>query len=481
MEKQTILDALGVRYARINGRATYIGTYTDVNKGSLLTEQVNNRNSKGWVKAQYIVACNDNSNESLDKYIAGWKLLSTLGNQYLLIEINAGEWQMYGPDGAYMGDNDFITAYFAAPQQGGCIGTWQQVFYGAPGTGKSHTINQMCARFENYRVTFHPDSDYSSFVGAYKPVTKKVPLYTSDGHVAKDADGHDVLQDKIVYRYVFQSFLKAYVAAWREQQKASPAPVFLVIEEINRGNCAQVFGDIFQLLDRNEAGFSEYPVNTEEELAIELGRELSGLVVPHADSINAMYAGGKDVVSMVKDGSLLLLPGNLYIWATMNTSDQSLFPIDSAFKRRWEWKYMKIKPEPGCVVEIRFANGHKYDWWQFVSAINDRIEGGEIQQEDKKLGFFFAKGIRQGDGVCVISAEAFLSKVIFYLYNDVFKDFGFEEDFFMDDQGRVMTFASYFDDRGNVDEARVERFVANVIGASAVMPPAEGAADENTD
>ena len=335
-------------------------------------------------------------------------------------------------------------------------GPLQQIFFGAPGTGKSHTINQMCAEYENYRTTFHPDTDYAAFVGSYKPITVRVPVYGIQGTKLRDAEGKTILEDRIVYRYIFQSFLKAYIAAWREQQNEEPKPVFLIIEEINRGNCAQIFGDIFQLLDRNEAGFSDYPIVADDDLAQELKRVLGDFKIVNAENINALYKGGKDVVAQVKSGSHLLLPNNLYIWATMNTSDQSLFPIDSAFKRRWDWKYIKIKDaEKG--YRITFSNGHQYDWWQFISAINAEIEGGEIQQEDKKLGYFFAKAY---DGK--ISAETFVSKVLFYLYNDVFKDFGLEEAFFKDENGETMTFASFFDHLGKVEESRVELFLKNL-------------------
>lgn len=335
-------------------------------------------------------------------------------------------------------------------------GPLQQIFFGAPGTGKSHTLNQMCAEYENYRTTFHPDTDYAAFVGSYKPITVRVPVYGIQGTKLRDEEGKTILEDRIVYRYIFQSFLKAYIAAWREQQNEEPKPVFLIIEEINRGNCAQIFGDIFQLLDRNEAGFSDYPIVADDDLAQELKRVLGDFKIVNAENINALYKGGKDVVAQVKSGSHLLLPNNLYIWATMNTSDQSLFPIDSAFKRRWDWKYIKIKDaEKG--YRITFSNGHQYDWWQFISAINAEIEGGEIQQEDKKLGYFFAKAY---DGK--ISAETFVSKVLFYLYNDVFKDFGLEEAFFKDENGETMTFASFFDHLGKVEESRVELFLKNL-------------------
>lgn len=332
----------------------------------------------------------------------------------------------------------------------------QQIYYGAPGTGKSFAINRFCAQYENYRTTFHPDTDYAAFVGSYKPITVRVPVYGIQGTKLRDEEGKTILEDRIVYRYIFQSFLKAYIAAWREQQNEEPKPVFLIIEEINRGNCAQIFGDIFQLLDRNEAGFSDYPIVADDDLAQELKRVLGDFKIVNAENINALYKGGKDVVAQVKLGSHLLLPNNLYIWATMNTSDQSLFPIDSAFKRRWDWKYIKIK-DAKKGYRITFSNGHQYDWWQFVSAINAEIECGEIQQEDKKLGYFFAKAC---DGK--ISAETFVSKVLFYLYNDVFKDFCLEEAFFKDENGETMTFASYFDEVGEINEERIERFVTNL-------------------
>lgn len=331
----------------------------------------------------------------------------------------------------------------------------QVIYYGAPGTGKSHTIEQMCSKYENYRTTFHPDTDYASFVGSYKPITIKTDVRDMAGHIVYE-NGKAVKESRIVYRYVMQAFLKAYVAAWREQQNDEPKPVFLIVEEINRGNCAQIFGDIFQLLDRNAAGFSDYPIVSDDDLAQELKEILGEFSIAKHDAINALYSGGKDVVGMVKTGEWLLLPNNMYIWATMNTSDQSLFPIDSAFKRRWDWNYIKIK-DAGENFKIVFSNGNTYDWWNFVSAINERIEGGEIQQEDKKLGYFFAKAKDK-----VITPKVLLSKVLFYLYNDVFKDFGLDEDFFKDENGETMSFASYFDNNGQINENSVERFVTNL-------------------
>lgn len=238
---------------------------------------------------------------------------------------------------------------------------FQQIFYGAPGTGKSHTINEETKDEDVIRTTFHPDTDYSTFVGAYKPTTKEVELRDLSGHKVVE-NGEIVKEDRIIYEFVAQSFLQAYVSAWKKYADANegePQKQFLVIEEINRGNCAQIFGDLFQLLDRNDYGFSDYPIKADADMKRQLQKAFAGLVIAQKDKINAMYQG-KDIISQVLNGDILLLPNNLYIWATMNTSDQSLFPIDSAFKRRWDWTYMPISnAEKDWIIEV---DGSKYDW-----------------------------------------------------------------------------------------------------------------------
>ncbi len=333
----------------------------------------------------------------------------------------------------------------------------QQIFFGAPGTGKSHTIKNICKAYEHYRITLHPDTDYASFVGAYKPTTTEVTVRDMSGHPIRE-DGMTLKEEKISYQFVKQAFLKAYIAAWKEQQNEDPKPIFLVIEEINRGNCAQIFGDIFQLLDRNEEGFSDYPIHSDTDLSKELAKEFKDLNVANADRINLIY-DGKDVVEDVKNGSHLLLPNNLYIWATMNTSDQSLFPIDSAFKRRWDWKYIKIA-DSGKGYSIA-VNHKEYDWWEFLKAINNHI-GTTTSQEDKKLGYFFAKTAKNAEGKYVISADKFLSKVLFFLYGDVYKDYGFDDDIFKGEDGLPMEFSDYFDEGGNVIEPNIEKFLLNL-------------------
>ena len=335
---------------------------------------------------------------------------------------------------------------------------FQQIFYGAPGTGKSHTINEETKDEDVIRTTFHPDTDYSTFVGAYKPTTKEVELRDLSGHKVVE-NGEIVKEDRIIYEFVAQSFLQAYVSAWKKYADANegePQKQFLVIEEINRGNCAQIFGDLFQLLDRNDYGFSDYPIKADADMKRQLQKAFAGLVIAQKDKINAMYEG-KDIVSQVLNGDILLLPNNLYIWATMNTSDQSLFPIDSAFKRRWDWTYMPISnAEKDWIIEV---DGSKYDWWQFLEKINGKI-GSTTNSEDKKLGYFFCKA---QDGV--ISAKTFVGKVIFYLWNDVFKDYEFGDTIFNDEDGSKLSFDKFYTSEGTkseIVEEKVELFLKNL-------------------
>ena len=340
----------------------------------------------------------------------------------------------------------------------------QQIFYGAPGTGKSHAINELTAGKDVIRTTFHPDTDYSTFVGAYKPTTKSVPVITVIGTEAvpvRDKNGKEMMEDKIVYEYVSQAFLQAYVAAWRKycdvQEGEEPMDEFLVIEEINRGNCAQIFGDLFQLLDRGDEGFSEYPIKADSDMKKLLEKEFEGLEIKNKEGINALFKGDKDIVAQVLAGDILLLPNNLYIWATMNTSDQSLFPIDSAFKRRWDWHYVPISDAgKKWMIEV---NGAQYDWWKFLEAINDKVYHATYS-EDKKMGYFFCKA-----NDCVISAEKFVSKVIFYLWNDVFKDSEFEGDTFKDEDGEKLSFDKFYDVKNKpvkVNEKKIVKFLSNL-------------------
>lgn len=275
----------------------------------------------------------------------------------------------------------------------------QMIYYGCPGTGKSYQV-QVIAEGEKgkkiiwykqpeegkkvgekfvgepsdeekklltnniFRTTFHPDYDYSTFVGCYKPGKND--------------------KNELDYKFIPQVFTKAYIAAYQH----SGDPIYLIIEEINRGNCAQIFGDLFQLLDRTN-GESDYEIKPDVELA--------------------KYLASEGVPS-----ESLKLPKNLHIYATMNTSDQSLFPMDSAFKRRWAMEYLPIDYNQPKAKKFTISIGDgTYPWIGFLQMVNEMILNA-TDSEDKQMGEFFIKGS--------VSEKEFNNKVMFYLWNDVCKD-----------------------------------------------------------
>lgn len=269
------------------------------------------------------------------------------------------------------------------------------IYYGAPGTGKSHTIEEKLETVPDKnkeRVTFHPDYDYVSFVGGYRPITEG--------------------DDNIKYKFVPQVFTNIYVDAWKNPQEQ----FYLVIEEINRGNCAEIFGDIFQLLDQNQ----KYTVTPSSELKAYLVQELS----EHLEGI----ANG------------LKMPDNLSILATMNTSDQSLFPMDSAFKRRWDWEYIPINYDrndenKSSKFIVEFDDKTYFSWLDFIEKVNIQIKSNPNLGMDKCIGNYF---INPTDNT--ISLKTFINKAIFYLWNDVFKDeFGDESIF-----AKNVTYENFF-------------------------------------
>lgn len=258
-----------------------------------------------------------------------------------------------------------------------------KIYFGAPGTGKSFRITEDLKDVDTIfqkRITFHPEYDNSSFVGGYKPITDN--------------------KGEIKYEFVPQIFANIYVEACND-------PIhqyYLIIEEINRGNCAEIFGELFQLLDRDE----NYKITPSNELIIFLNESIS----------NSKYYNNGE----------MLLPDNLSILASMNTSDQSLFPMDSAFKRRWEWEYIPIcynpiddykKKNDSFDFEIDIEDGKKYSWIKFIEKINlNHIKVNPSLGMDKCIGNYFIKP----DNGNLISLKPFVNKVIFYLWNDVFKD-----------------------------------------------------------
>ena len=274
-----------------------------------------------------------------------------------------------------------------------------RILFGAPGTGKSYTLNKQKTELlgadneiDYERVTFHPDYSYANFVGTYKPV----PTIDSDG------------KDAITYEYVPGPFMRVYVNALKNSRTDNVKPFLLIIEEINRANVAAVFGDIFQLLDRGDDFVSEYPIQATEDVKKYLARELGG---------------------DPSDYNKIKIPDNMFIWATMNSADQGVFPMDTAFKRRWDFTYIGIDDSDqdlqGKYVYLADDKSQKVEWNKLRKAINSFLAKEKIN-EDKQLGpYFISRSIVVPETGAEIDRDRFINtfknKVIMYLFEDAAK------------------------------------------------------------
>ena len=271
-----------------------------------------------------------------------------------------------------------------------------RILFGAPGTGKSFTLNRekdllLADGGEYERVTFHPDYSYANFVGTYKPVP------------CKDSEG----KDAITYSYVPGPFMRTYVKALQNSKTDTPKPFLLVIEEINRANVAAVFGDVFQLLDRGDDEVSEYPIQASEDIKKYLAGELGG----NPD-----------------DYSEIRLPDNMFIWATMNSADQGVFPMDTAFKRRWDFTYLGIDDSEAGIVGKKVVLGQGdyrriVEWNALRKAINNELLTYKVN-EDKLMGPYFIskKNLPEGEMIDpAVFTRIFKNKVIMYLFDDAAK------------------------------------------------------------
>lgn len=393
------------------------------------------------------------------------------GDKYL-IEIDNNSYRLYELDSRKNEQNTDVKKETGEdkPLEFGDFTPRQIIYYGAPGTGKSHTIKKEEdeGKITCIRTTFHPDSDYATFVGCYKP------------HKINDSKD-------LTYEFVEQAFLEAYKQAWMNPEEE----IALVIEEINRGNCAQVFGDIFQLLDRSDDGWSTYPIKADTDIAEHL-KELR--IQGYTATMNKRFGLDKEGKDRYPDRDwfgFMALPPNMSILATMNTSDQSLFPIDSAFKRRWDWKYIKIKKgkkengeELGWNIQIKDANGEPVkiidenttlSWWNFIQKVNEII-ASMTSSADKQLGYFFCKPSEKANETdekpTIITADTLVGKVIFYLWNDVFKDYGFEDASLFTYQEekngkkteKDLAFADFYDEEGEqVNTVRLVDFLNRIM------------------
>ena len=272
-----------------------------------------------------------------------------------------------------------------------------RIVFGAPGTGKSYQLKIDCEKELNgtvgdyERVTFHPDYSYSKFVGTYKPVT--------------DSNG------TIKYTFVPGPFMRLYVQAIKSGWTETPQPFLLIIEEINRAKVAAVFGDIFQLLDRDDDGVSEYDIHASEDVKNYLAGALDG---------------------RPEDYQKIKIPDNMFIWATMNSADQGVFPMDTAFKRRWNFEYLGINKNEekiSGIGKIELAGSDEPVEWNILRrAINAKMSSDQFKiNEDKLMGpFFLSKKVLASDenGMIIDTkkfVDAFKSKVIMYLYEDAVK------------------------------------------------------------
>lgn len=298
-----------------------------------------------------------------------------------------------------------------------------RIVFGAPGTGKSFGLKTDCEDLMKgtegtyERVTFHPDYTYSQFVGTYKPVM--------------DADG-----TSIRYDFVPGPFMRVYVEAIKSGRTDAPQPHLLLIEEINRAKVAAVFGDVFQLLDRDDDGVSEYEIQASEDIRRYLAKELGG--VP-------------DNYKKIR------IPNNMFIWATMNSADQGVFPMDTAFKRRWNFEYLGINESEEEIIGIGKivlpGETEAVEWNTVRRAINDRMASEYRINEDKLMGPFFLskKVIASDENGMIIDPdkfmEAFKSKVIMYLYEDAVKQR--KHDFFNGcDSSKYSSVCDAFDEKG---------------------------------
>lgn len=289
------------------------------------------------------------------------------------------------------------------------------IFFGAPGTGKSYQLNDIAvgsfAKGNVKRVTFYPDYTYSQFVGCFKPITRYKG--GSDKPISE-------LEAYISYEFVPGPFLEVYVKAVQNPDEN----FLLIVEEINRANPAAVFGDVFQLLDRDVDGRSEYEVTVPREMRDYLSVFLPEYATNAHISDPARLFSEQNRLSM--ETKRLSLPPNMYIWATMNSADQGVFPMDTAFKRRWDFRYMGIDEGENADIDGRILSeievpcgGRTIVWNKLRRAINEFMAGDDLKiNEDKLLGpFFIAPFALTPERF----SDVFKDKVLLYLYEDAGK------------------------------------------------------------
>ena len=261
----------------------------------------------------------------------------------------------------------------------------QVIYYGAPGTGKSYAVDNLeeikkANNSQIFRTTFHPEYAYSDFTGQLLPIVK---------------------EEEITYDYQPGVFTSALKQAFKDTSK----PVYLIIEEMSRGNVAAIFGDVFQLLDRDDKDKSRYPVR------------------------NSVIAN--QITQINSDDDIIYLPANFNILGTVNTSDQNVFVMDTAFKRRFDWQYIStfpVKNEDGTInndfninISLVTSSGvKKISWYNFYLKLNMFItdkNNGLGLSEDKQIGQFFLNFNKQTPEHKI--KDTIQNKLLQYLWEDV--------------------------------------------------------------
>ncbi|GAA0089495.1 AAA family ATPase [Clostridium perfringens] len=396
-----VLWLIGDEFAKRNNK--FIASLPSNNKFQLYRSVYNSMHNYNANKEEYEWFV-----KLYDKNLCGSELVLDIDeeNKILTIDVrfnsiaNGLNRNIYLSESNSKVSEDFINEYNCNMESSSTIDKpYNRIIFGAPGTGKSNKLENEKGVFGNNfeRVTFHPNYSYSQFVGTYKPVPKKV--------IAKNG----IETETITYEYVPGPFMRSLVKAIRSIKSENPTPYLLLIEEINRANVAAVFGDVFQLLDRKN-GISEYAIETSEDMRSYLVKELGG---------------------DLKDYEKIRIPENLYIWATMNSADQGVFPMDTAFKRRWEFEYIGINENSSSMENVMVKLGddnHDVNWNNLRKAINNKLSIDCKVNEDKLIGPYFLSNdiIKVSEGSNFVEdndkfKKAFKSKVIMYLFEDAVK------------------------------------------------------------
>lgn len=328
-------------------------------------------------------------------------LFTKLGDKSFSVEVikqNTEEYKCYSK--LFISNTDKHAAFFTDRGNDDlnikdkfCNNHDQTIYYGVPGSGKSHKIDEITKNLseeQKIRVVFHPEYTNADFVGQI------LPCLTSDG---------------IEYRFKAGPFSRILKKAYQNPNK----PHYLIIEEINRGNAAANFGDLFQLLDRDSEGWSSYKI---ENLDINSFIRSKDSTYSDAKIESSVNVGGYTWT----ENTGIRLPPNLSLLATMNTSDQNVFTLDNAFQRRWDMELVPNSCDDPTQMQAKISVKEKTITWEsFQSKINEVIaekgnESGFSSMEDKRLGCWF---IKNDEGK--IDSEKFANKVLKYLWDDAFK------------------------------------------------------------